>query len=71
MNVRLGYVQNRRDRPTKWGSCHPVAATAGIAAVECSTSGVFFRGFPQVPHTLPGPVHEVFVPPLHMRAASA
>lgn len=48
VNVRLGYVQNRRDLPTKWGTCHPVAATAGIAGVECSTSGVFFRGFPQV-----------------------
>ena len=48
VNVRLGYVQNRRDKPEKWGTCHPVAATAGIAGVECSTSGVFFQTFPNV-----------------------
>ena len=48
VNVRLGYVQNRRDQPEKWGTCHPVAATAGIAGVECSTSGVFFQTFPNV-----------------------
>lgn len=48
VSVQIGYIQNRRDKPTKWGTCHTVPMTAGNVAVECSTSGVFFRGFPFV-----------------------
>lgn len=48
VSIQIGYVQNRRDKPTKWGTCHTVPMTAGNVAVECSTSGVFFRGFPYV-----------------------
>ena len=48
MSVRIGFLQNRRDRPTKWGTCHTGPPNAGLITVESSTSGVFFRGFPHV-----------------------
>ena len=50
VNVRLGYVQNRRDKPEKWGTCHPVAATAG----HCRGRVLHQRGvLPDLPQRAP------------------
>lgn len=59
VSVRIGFLQNRRDKTTGWGTCHTVPATAGIVTVECSTSGVFFRGFPHVRDVFPTAKHAI------------